>query len=193
MHRRQHGLSLVELTVAMAISALLMLIGLQSIEGAKRAYALNSATSELRATIMYVRTLAIARDRNVAIRFRAEERGWTWTVYEDGDGDGVRNDDIQKGKDRQILPTRRFQYGPAGIGLPSSPVSDPLAAGKKLQARPPVRFNASMLCSFSRQGEVTNGSVVLSDGTHATIVRLHGTSGRIEVWRWNGKAWKSGV
>ena len=191
--QRQEGLSLVELTVAVAIIGIVTLVGGTAIATTNRRIALNSATSELRATVMYVRTLAVTRDRNVAIRFRDDENAWTWTVYEDGDGDGVRNDDIQNGKDRQILPTRRFQYGPAGIGLPGSPVSDPLAAGKTLQARPPVRFNASMLCSFSRQGEVTNGSVVLSDGTYATIVRVHGTSGRIEVWRWNGKGWKSGA
>jgi len=47
--------------------------------------------------------------------------------------------------------------------------------------------------SFSRNGEVTNGSVVLSDGTHANIVRVHGTSGRIQVLRWNGNVWKTGV
>src|SRR5687768_2425656 len=97
MDLRQDGFSLMELLVTMAIGTILLLVSLGSIDTAKRAFALNSATSEVRATIQYVRMMAIARDRNVAIRFREEPRAWTWTVYEDRDGDGVRNDDIQKG------------------------------------------------------------------------------------------------
>lgn len=192
MHH-QKGQSLIELLIVLAIIGIVCAVGMSAVESVQRRVALNSATSELRAIIMYVRTLAIARDRNVAIRFRNEQRAWTWTVYEDGDGDGVRNDDISKGRDRRILPTRTFQYGPAGIGLPSSSVPDPLAGGRPLTERSPVRFNASMLCSFTRKGEVTNGSVVLSDGRGANILRVHGTSGRIQVLRWNGTVWKSGV
>ena len=192
MHK-QKGQSLVELTIVLTLIGGVSAIGMSAIDSVKRRVALNSATSELRATIAYVRTLAVTRDRNVAIRFRQDNTAWTWTVYEDGDGDGVRNDDIAKGKDRQVFPPRRFQYGPAGIGLPTIPVPDPLAGGQPLGTRSPVRFNTSMLCSFSRNGEVTNGSVVLSDGTLANIVRVHGTSGRIQVLRWNGNVWKTGV
>ncbi|MEO8378569.1 MAG: GspH/FimT family pseudopilin [Acidobacteriota bacterium] len=191
--QKEKGQTLFELITVLSVMALVTVAGMQAIDAMKRRIALNSATSELRATIMYVRTLAMARDRNVAIRFRQERDAWTWTVYQDGDGDGVRNDDIDKGKDRQILPPRRFQYGPAGIGLPRDPLFDPMASGKLLSARSPVRFNTSMLCSFTRQGEVTNGSVVLSDGTHATIVRVVGTTGRIQVLRWNGNVWRTGV
>lgn len=190
---KQNGQSLSELVIVLAVLGTVMGVGLPAVQSMQRAVALNSATSELRGTIMYVRAMAIARDRNIAIRFRAEERGWTWTAYEDGDGDGVRNDDISTGKDRRILPTARFLFGPAGIGLPEGKVPDPLAGGKPLALRAPVRFNSSMLCSFTRRGEVTNGSVVLSDGRNATIVRVHGTSGRVQVLRWNGTGWKSGV
>jgi type II secretory pathway pseudopilin PulG len=190
---KQQGQSLSELVIVLAMMGTIFGVGIPAVQSIQRSVALSSATSELRGTIMYVRTLAIARDRNIAIRFRAEETAWTWTVYEDGDGDGVRNDDINKGKDRQILPPSRFLFRPAGIGLPRGTVPDPMADGKPLGLRSPVRFNASMLCSFTRKGEVTNGSVVLSDGSNATIVRVHGTSGRIQVLRWNGSTWKSGV
>src|SRR5687768_418441 len=125
----QKGQSLIELIVVVALVGGVSVIGMNAIDSVQKRIALNSATSEVRATIQYVRMLAIARDRNVAIRFRAEERAWTWTVYEDGDGDGVRNDDINTGKDREIIAARNFQFGPAGIGLPSGKVSDPMAPG----------------------------------------------------------------
>jgi prepilin-type N-terminal cleavage/methylation domain-containing protein len=190
---KQKGQTLIEMLIVLALFGSIGAIGISTAQSVQRRVALSGATSELRATIMYVRAMAIARDRNVAIRFRADDRAWTWTVYEDGDGDGVRNDDISKGKDPQVLAVKRFQYGPAGIGLPSGKVPDPMANNQPLSLRSPVRFNTSMLCSFTRQGEVTNGSVVLSDGSNATIVRVHGTSGRIQVLRWNGTEWKTGV
>jgi hypothetical protein len=34
---------------------------------------------------------------------------------------------------------------------------------------------------------------VLTDGTNATIVRVVGTTGRIQVLRWNGNGWRVGV
>ena len=191
MHQQQKGQTLVEALITVSVMSIVVLGAVNTADTVQKRIALRSATSEVRATLMYVRTLAVTRDRNVAIRFRNDARGWTWAVHEDGDGDGVRNDDISKGIDREIQPARRFQYGPAGIGLPDRDLPDPF--GGKLHDRAPVRFNASMLCSFSRAGEVTNGSVVLTDGPHAVIVRVQGQSGRINVLTWNGKKWSTGV
>ena len=69
---------------------------------------------------------------------------------------------------------------------------DPLKPGALLGTRAAVRFGNSTLCSFSRQGEATNGSIVLTDGKRATIIRVHGTTGRIDVYRWDGKKWRVG-
>ena len=192
MHRQQ-GQSLVELLIVIAILGMVVVVSHDAIDTARRRAALTAAVSEVRATIVYVRTIAIARDRHVAMRFTKEDDGrWTWSVYEDGDGDGVRNDDIQKSVDKRIIARRGIQHAPARIGVPDKPVPDPMN-GSTLQTRPPVRYGSSMLCSFSRHGEVTNGSLVLTDGEHAAIVRTYGTTGRISVLRWNGKQWRSGA
>lgn len=189
----QKGQSLMELLVATAIVGSLVLVTHEAVETGRRRAALTAAVSDFRATVMYVRTMAITRDRNVAIRFTQESGGrWSWAVYEDGDGDGVRNDDIQKLVDRRIRTRRDIQYMPARIGVPDAPVSDPMNSSS-LQARPPVRYGASMLCSFSRHGEVSNGSVVLTDGERAAIVRTYGATGRIAVLRWDGKQWRLGA
>ena len=190
--QHQKGQSLLEALVVLAILSSVAVTGINVIESVKRRVALRAATSDLRAGFHYVRSLAVARDRNVAIRFRGDGNAWTWAVYEDGDGDGVRNDDISKQIDRELQMPRRFQHAAAGIGLPAGSIPDPMNGGK-LADRPPVRFNASMLCSFSRLGEVTNGSVVISDGIDAVIVQSHGRSGRVSVLQWNGKKWTTGV
>ena len=191
MSGQQNGQTLVEILITVAVLGSVLAAGGHVVDTLQKRIALRSATSEVRATLMHARMLAVSRDRNIAMRFDSDARGWTWALFEDGDGDGVRNEDIKKNVDRQIQPPRRFQYGAAGIGLPKQPLPDPY--GGKLHDRPAVRFNTSMLCSFSRAGEVTNGSVVITDGEHAVVVRAHGGSGRVSVLTWDGKTWRTGA
>lgn len=188
----QKGQSLAELTVVVALIGSVTLVSTAAIDSVKRTMALTAATSEMRANFMYVRSLAIAHDRNVAIRFRDEGSVWTWAVYEDGDGDGVRNADISTGIDRELMPPKKLQIAPARIGYPNTPIPDPFAEGT-LDKRPAIRFGAPMLCSFGRKGEATNGSIVLTDGKHVSVLRIQGTAARINVYRWNGKKWRMGV
>lgn len=180
-----------ELTIITSMLGCITLGGTIAVDHAKRRVALAGATSVLRADFQRIRMLAIAHDRNIAIRFRDEGNGWSWTAYEDFDGDGVRNDDIDKGTDKRIGITKRFQ-APVRIGVPDAQILDPFD-GKPLASRSPVRFNTSSLCSFSREGEATNGSIVLTDGKDAIILQVQGTSAAINVLRWHNGKWSKGV
>jgi hypothetical protein len=190
--KTQRGQTLVEIAVVLFITGSTLVVAGSAADSARHRVAIAAATSELRATIQRARALAIAHDRNVAIRFQQDGNDWTWGLYEDGDGDGVRNDDISHKVDRPIMTPRKFQHRPARIGVPVTPVIDP-TNGQPLASRPPVRFGSSMLCSFSREGEASNGSVVVTDGTRAAIVRVQGNAARINVFIWDGKAWKTTV
>jgi len=191
MTRKQKGQTLLELIVAVSILGIVGATGTSALTRARRDIALAAGTAELRALFQRVRLLAVMHDRNIAIRFRPVGDLWNWTIYEDGDGDGVRNDDITRGTDVQLERTRLFQYKPVRIGVPLVPVTDP-TNGQLLSLRLPVRFGASQLCSFSREGEATNGSVVLTDGEKATIIRINGRSAWITVMKWNGTKWSTG-
>lgn len=191
MHR-QSGQSLVELVAAGTVIGIMLLMTVGALDTARRSTTLLAATSELRSIFQHVRALGIAHDRNVGVKFSPDGDDWTWTVYEDGDGDGVRSDDILRGTDRCIRQPRRFQHRPAHIGIPETEYPDPLAPGRSLSHRLPVRFGRSTLCSFSRRGEATNGSIVLTDGDRAVVLRVDGRSGRIAVYRWRGARWVEG-
>ena len=181
-----------ELIAVLSLIGCLAAVGTSSITRARNNIALAAGTSEIRALFQRVRMLAVSHDRNVAIRFRPAGDLWSWSIYEDGDRDGVRNDDITRGVDILLERPRLFQYRPVRIGVPSDPIRDPMT-GELLSLRLPVRFGTSQLCSFSREGEATNGSVVLTDGHNVTIIRITGTSALISVFRWNGKKWLTGV
>lgn len=188
MTGRQQGLTATEVMIALAIMATITIGGI-SASAASRRIALVSAASDLRSELVRTRSLAVARDRNIAVRFRDDGDGIAWTAYEDGDGDGVRNDDIAAGIDRPVGATRR-PAKPIRIGNPSGNIPDPSATGP-LGTRSPVRFNSSALCSFSPGGDATNGSVILTDGSGAAILEVQGATADITVRWWNGDRWVS--
>lgn len=188
MSKQERGQTLVELLIALAIGGVILTTAWHAVDYARRTVALASATSELRALFQNTRAIAIAHRRNVAIRFRQDGDSWTWRVYEDRDNDGVRNDDISRGVDVPLSPTRTFQYVPARIGIPLETIIDPLNQ-EPLASRLPVRFGTSQLCSFSREGESTNGSIVLTDGYNVRIIQIEGHSALIRVLRWDGAKW----
>ena len=189
---QQRGHTLLEVLVVLAILGVFSLVAGYAADSGMRQASLIAGTSELRSVFHEVRMLAVARDRNLGIKFREGGGTWSWSVYEDRDGDGVRNDDINKKVDRKIRGPHRFNHSPTIIGVPPYDVQDPLKPGALLASRQAVRFGTSTLCSFSRQGEATNGSVVITDGVRARIIRVHGTTGRIDVYRWDGKKWRVG-
>ena len=191
MRRHQNGYTALEALVTVSITALIALIALPALDRAHRRMALESAASQLRADLQYARSLAVARDHHVGVRFRREGEAWVWGIYEDLDGDGVRNDDIQRGVDPEVQ-RRRFLFSPAAIGVPRTAMSDPLS-GRELASRSPVRLSASGICSFSPRYESTNGSFVLTNGPDAIVVQIHPLSARVSTHRWDGNRWNRGV
>ena len=188
MNKQERGHTLVELLIVLAVGGVILTTVWHAVDYARRTVALVSATSELRALFQNTRAIAIAHRRNVAIRFRQDGGQWTWRVYEDGDNDGVHNDDISRGVDVPLSPARTFQYVPARIGVPAETIIDP-TNHEPLASRLPVRFGTSQLCAFSREGESTNGSIVLTDGHNVRIIEIEGHSALIHVLRWDGAHW----
>jgi type II secretory pathway pseudopilin PulG len=188
MKQNERGYTYIELAVLIGIAGIMALMGWSAIGYAQKTVALVAGTSELRSLFHRVRSLGIVHNRNVAIRFRPEGKTWSWTVYEDGDGDGVRNDDIVKGIDKQLEPARRFQFPPVRIDVPMGSIPDP-STGELLSMRLPVRFGTSFLCSFTREGEASNGSIVVTDGTNVRVIRVDGHSALVSVLRWDGSRW----
>lgn len=178
------GYSLTELMVVMAILGFLAVTGITALMNAMCRGSLRAAAARVQGLLRETREDAIALQRNRGIRFTRDGRRWFWAVYDDGDGDGVRNADIDTGIDL-------LAYGPedlgtfsgmATIGIPEEGVSHPDDGTKLPAVAAPVRFNSSSICSFAADGSSTPGSVYLCDvNGGAAIVRSSGDGGRIRV------------
>lgn len=186
MSRQQRGLSLLELLTVVAIVGLIVCITVPSFGNLRRRAALQAAATELRSQFHLTRSRAIAHNVNCGMKFLLLAGEWHFAVYEDGDGDGVRNDDIKSGKDRMIarprvvLPTSRA----ATIGLLDISIKDP--DGDALSpSKSPVAFNQSTICSFSPLGQSTPGTIYITDrGLDLYAVRVYGASAKIRVLRY---------
>ena len=190
--RWERGFSLVELVVILALLAMAVLIAAPPLMSASAALRVDLATQELVGTLRQARSYAILHSTKVGVRFYPEpERGRVgWALFRDGDGDGVRNADIESGTDPRLTPTRWFAHlgGRVGFGFPADTrprdPGDPRRFLDRLDD--PIRFNQSELASFDPLGGSTPGSLYVTDGRRLlSVVRVHGRTGKLRVLRWD--------
>jgi prepilin-type N-terminal cleavage/methylation domain-containing protein len=194
MRRADSGFNLVELLVAMAVTALSLSLAAPSLDRLSAGIRLRLAAGEVTGALQQARAFAIAHDCKVGVKFRTEADGSvSFALYRDGDGDGVRNDDIVAGVDPMAEPGRTLEHlgRRARFGFPPGGAPrDPADPSRRLARRDdPIRFNRSDLASFSPLEGSTPGSVYLTDGQRRlVVVRLDSRSGRPHLLVWDPDA-----
>lgn len=186
---RRRGFTLIDLLIAMAIIGLTTAIAAPQWQSLRRGAAVRAAANELRSVFRMARSRAITRGANAGVKFTRGAYDWQYTIYDDGDGDGVRNDDIRKGIDRRVNGPAYVIRGRelASISIPSSVTTDPDGSAMRAGASP-VRFGTSTICSFSPIGASTPGTIYLADAAgQAYAVRVFGGSARVRMLRYNGQ------
>ncbi len=189
MRTHEKGFQLAELVVSLAVLVLILLLGAPSLVQAAGDMRLRLAAFELAGVLRLARASAVRLDANVAVKFRTEKDGAvTFTLYRDGDGDGVLNKDIDAGVDRPIEPPRRLSNLGRGVGFgfpPGPAAEDPGSPGHALKPVDPIRFNQSDLASFSALGTSTPGSLYLTDGVAKLVaVRVANRVGKVRILTW---------
>jgi type II secretory pathway pseudopilin PulG len=189
MTSHEKGFQLAELIVSLAVLVLILLLGAPSLVQATGDMRLRLAAYELAGVLRLARASAVRLDANVAVKFRTEKDGTvTFTLYRDGDGDGVLNKDIDAGIDRPLGPPRRLANLGRGVGFgfpPGPAPEDPSSPGHPLKLSDPIRFNSSDLASFSALGTSTPGSLYLTDGVGRLVaVRVADRAGKVRIITW---------
>jgi hypothetical protein len=190
----EQGYQLVDLLVALAVAALSLTVVVPPLVELARGTAVELAAGEVVGALREARGFAIRNSANVGIKFHVEADGRAaWALYRDGDGDGVRTDDIDSGDDPLAAPLRNLEgFGAtARLGFPPDRTpSDPSNPRKRLAGLDdPIRFNRSDIASFSPLGGATPGSIYVTDGARRLYcVRIDSRSSRARVLRWDAES-----
>jgi len=125
--REERGLTLIELLTTVAILGMVLSVAVPSWMSLRRRAAVRSASAEIRSVFHEVRSRAITRSSNSGVLFTRSGSQWQFAVYDDGDRDGVRNDDIRRGIDTLVSPPRFLLQQPhlVTVGLLPRAIRDP--------------------------------------------------------------------
>ena len=185
MRTVERGYQLIELLIAMAVSSLVLVLGIPPLLSLAAGLRVELAAAEVASTFHVARAYAIRHDANVGLKFQVDGDGTvTWALFRDGDGDGVLTADILSGDDPQVLPRTRIAHLGRQIHFgfpPGRAPRDPGDPRRRLSGLDdPIRFNRSDIAAFTPLGTATPGTVYVTDGMrHLSAARVFGRTGRI--------------
>jgi len=183
--RRRAGFTQLELLVVVAILGTVAALGIPRLLHWSASLRVQLAADECVVALRRARLLAISRSGRVGLKFRQQGGRYSYTLYQDGDGDGLLTSDIDSGVDPRLSPPRMLAHmgGDVRFGFPADVVpSDPSDPGRPLdRLDDPIRFNRSDIASFSPLGESTPGSLYIAGRDHLVVVRLLGRTGKVRV------------
>ena len=174
--KRCRGFSLVELMFAASLLAVLAAMAVPALVGSVDSSRARSAVRYIAGRLAMARAQAVSRGANVAVRFVELADGLSLASYGDGNGDGVRSDDIAAGIDPVLEPPGRLQDLLPGVDVAFWGGADPRETPVVGRAR---------LFSFSPTSTATSGTIYVHarDGTQ-WAVRVLGVTARARVLRY---------
>ena len=188
--RRELGLTLLEILIVLAIVGLIAIAAAPAFANYRRAASMRAEVAELRGILRAVRSRAIMRGMHAGVKFTRVGNLWTYALYDDGNGNGIRTAEIASGVDRRYAGPSMLvpHYNIAGIAVLPTTIRDP-DGDPLLPSASAVQFGSGTICSFSPTGTGTPGTIYITDGAgKLCALRVYGASGRVRVLRYDSGA-----
>lgn len=184
---RDAGFSLVELLVVSALIAAAGAMAVPSLLAAIDDDRAAGAARYMAARLQRARVEALGRSTRVALRFSPAADGYGYATYIDGNGDGVRSQDIAEGIDTQIGAMEQLPDQFTGVDFGLLPGLPPVDPGGPAPGTDPIKLGSSNMVSFSASGTSSFGSIFIRGRESAQyVVRVFGDTARIRVLKFDG-------
>lgn len=177
------GTSLLELVFLSALLVTLSGLAIPAMRAGLDEARTYAAARHLAGRLALARLEAVKHSANVAVRFVADGGTYRYASYLDGNGNGVRADDIGRGVDRALNPPERLGDLFAGVQFEILDGVSAIEGGGTLGSQAdPVRLGRAGMLSFSPTGSATSGTLYLRGRcTCQYAVRVLGVTGRTRV------------
>jgi prepilin-type N-terminal cleavage/methylation domain-containing protein len=187
------GYSLIEVVFVLGLVAVLssaalprMLVGLDDLRA-------SGAARYVASRLQQTRLEAVTRNANTALRFTPVGDGMIFTAYIDGNRNGVRTLDIERGLDRPIRAGEQLRNQFSGVDFGTQPDLPAVDSSGPPPGADPIRLGVSNMVSFTPDGSATPGSLyVRGQRNTQLVVRILGETGRTRILRFDPRAriWK---
>lgn len=179
------GFSLIELLFSVAIAGTVTAMAVPQGLRALDDFRTRAAARYLAGRALDARFTAIARGETTGLRFEAGLPDYRITAVADGNGNGLRTSEIQRGVDKTVSEPERLDAHFAGVAfgiLDGIPDAD----GQPANGSDGVRLGTSKLLSMNADGTSSSGTLYLHGRDRSQYaVRVLGVTGRVRVLKFD--------
>jgi hypothetical protein len=189
--RRSRGFSLLELTLSVGVILVMAAVAAPAFRARFADAHIVGAGQQFKGHFRLAWSTAVRLNVYAAIRFERRADGRVlYSVYKDGNGNGVRSADIARGVDERIAGPFPLSGGAPGVRVGINPGVPNITPGTGLLSGDAVRFGPSDILSFSPVGTATPGTFYLAGDSAQAAVRVNGGSARVRLMLWRGGRWR---
>jgi Tfp pilus assembly protein FimT len=193
MNARRHsaGHTLVEMLVVAAVMIVAAAISVPYLKAYSAESHLVGSARQFKGRFRLAHSMAVRRGVYTAIRFEQSGARWRYSIYIDGDYDGVQSADIASGRDSRVAGPFPLDSGADGVrvGINSGVPAPPPDSGILQPGSDPIRFGSSNMVSFSPLGTATPGTFYLAGEVRQAAVRVTGGTARVRIMLCRGRKW----
>jgi len=185
---RQVGYSFVELMFVLGLAVTTAGVAIPLLLASADDIRAAGAVRYLTARLHQVRMEAVVRSRDVGVHIVQGGEGYTYAVYADGNGDGIRTRDIDSGVDSRIASPERVPDRFKGVDFGVLPGLPPVESGTAAPGNDPIKLGSSNILTFTPLGSSSTGSLyVRGHRSLQYVIRVMGETGKTRVLKFNAQ------
>ena len=187
--QKQIGFTILEVAVVMFLILAFAIGAAPALKAFSVDAALLGAGRVFKTEFRKARSMAIKQGVYTAIRFERSGDQAFYSIYADGNGNGVRTMEILSGVDRRVAGPLPLHGGSASVRVAINPGVPAIPPDTGFLTGDPIQFGSSDILSFSPIGTATPGTFYLAGEGAQAAVRVTPGSARVRLMICRGKRW----